>query len=47
MLNGGKLALSGGSTLCNTGTLGVTVNGTAGTGDITGRVSPSPAAPWP
>ena len=28
--NGGKLAISGGSTLTNTGVLGVTVNGTAG-----------------
>ncbi len=36
VLNGGTLALSAGSTLVNTGTLGVTVNGTAGTGDITG-----------
>ena len=39
VLNGGKLALSGSSsTLVNTssGILGVTVNGTAGTGEITG-----------
>jgi hypothetical protein len=36
--NGGNLALSGGSTLTNgaTGTLGVTVNGTSGTGGISG-----------
>ena len=36
--NGGKFALSGSSTLTNTstGTIGVTVNGTAGTGGIAG-----------
>ena len=38
VINGGQLALSGGSTLTNvsTATLGVTVNGTAGTGGISG-----------
>jgi hypothetical protein len=36
VLNGGHLTLSGGSTLTNTGTLRITVNGTAGTGGISG-----------
>ncbi len=36
VVNGGKLTLSSSSVLHNTGTLGVTVNGTAGTGGITG-----------
>jgi hypothetical protein len=36
VVNGGELALSSGSTLDSTGTLGVTVNGTAGTGGVNG-----------
>jgi hypothetical protein len=36
VVNGGKLTLSSSSVLHNTGTLGITVNGTAGTGGITG-----------
>jgi hypothetical protein len=36
VVNGGHLTLSAGATLTSTGTLGVTVNGTAGTGGISG-----------